>query len=98
GLKASSFRVGPSVQRGIYSAELYARQSGPDFLDIPGKLVSEHDSRGVVAVFRVTPLGLPALYVGAQAQESNLDDDPARLKTNQESATIQIQKPIPRGL
>ncbi len=97
GIDAASFRIGPVLRTGPWHAEAFVRQSGPDFYDVPGRLVQERDQRTAFALVELVPRSGPALYATGQVFRTNLDDDPALARSDGNSATLQTRFDAGRG-
>jgi hypothetical protein len=97
GLNASSFRLGPVLRTGPWHVEALVRQSGPDFYDVPGRIVQERDKRSAFALVELVPRSGPAFFVTGQLFRSNLDDDPAVARFDGKTATVQTRFDVGRG-
>jgi hypothetical protein len=97
GLNASSFRFGPVLRTGPWHVEAFVRQSGPDFFDVPGRIVQERDQRTAFGIVEVVPRFGPALFVSGQLFHSNLDDDPAIPRFDGKTATVQTRFAVWKG-
>lgn len=97
GLNASSFRFGPVLRTGPWHVEAFVRQSGPDFYDVPGRLVDERDQRTAFALVELVPKSGPALFVSGQLFRSNLNDDPAQPRFDGNTATAQTRFDVWKG-